>query len=53
MEQELEVAHIKIEALESRNSNAAEDTEALMNEFNAAFNELNSMVEVCSNTPPN
>lgn len=47
LEQELEVAHISIEALESRNSNAAEDTEALMNEFNAAFNELNSMVEVC------
>ncbi|KAL5272444.1 hypothetical protein ACHWQZ_G000593 [Mnemiopsis leidyi] len=47
LERELEVAILKLEQFESKENRDVENSELLMAEYNAAFQDLNGVVEVC------
>jgi len=47
LERELETALMKVEQYESQENRDVENSELLMAEYNAAFQDLNSVVEVC------
>jgi len=47
LERELEAVLLKMEEYESRENRDVENSELLMAEYNAAFQDLNSVVEVC------
>ena len=46
LERELEVAILKLEQFESKENRDVENSELLMAEYNAAFQDLNGVVEV-------